>query len=266
MIFYSYILYKMKFLQYLLSGYTALQSYDGNIAERNLQLSAATYCSAEKIRSWDCIHCVPGITLQDVIIDDTNIIIARDEVQNATVFAFRGSSDIQNWISNFEFELTSPYPDKSIKVHKGLHNEYLKYQDTLIHYLPAPNTKVIITGHSSGAALSMFMAYDIYKLYDVSVYTFGKPRIGNGAFAESASPIQHYRITHMNDIVPHVPEEFFGYRHTTTEIWYYNDANDYKICKTNEDPNCSNSCAPLHCDSINDHLYYMGTSIGTISC
>jgi predicted lipase len=244
----------------------ALQSYDENIAKRNFQLAAATYCSADKIHSWDCVHCLPGITIKDAIIGDTNIIIANDPVQNATVFAFRGSVDIQNWISNFEFEFTSPYPDPAIKVHKGLHKEYLKYKDALFRYLPEKDAKVVITGHSSGAALSMFMAYDIYKSYDVSVYTFGKPRIGNSAFVESAKPIEHYRITHHNDIVPHVPEELLGYRHTDTEIWYYDDGDKYKLCDANEDPECSNSCAPIHCDSISDHLYYMGTNIGSDYC
>ena len=253
----------MKIPTFLIS---ALLQYNDTITNRNFQLAAATYCSAAKIQSWDCIHCLPGITVQDAIIGDTNIIIATDSIQNATVFAFRGSVDIQNWISNFEFEFTSPYADPAIKVHKGLHQEYLKYKDALFRYLPNPNDRVIITGHSSGAALSMFMAYDIYKSYDVSVYTFGKPRIGNDAFVESAKPIEHYRITHHNDIVPHVPEELLGYRHTDTEVWYYNDGTEYTICDTNEDPECSNSCAPLHCDSISDHLYYMGTNIGSDYC
>jgi predicted lipase len=256
----------MKIPTFLISVYSALQKYNDTIAKRNFQLAAATYCSAAKIQSWDCVHCLPGITIQDAIIGDTNIIVANDAMQNATVFAFRGSVDIQNWISNFEFEFTSPYPDPAIKVHKGLHQEYLKYKDALFQYLPTPNDKVIITGHSSGAALSMFMAYDIYKSYDVSVYTFGKPRIGNDAFVKSAKPIQHYRVTHHNDIVPHVPEELFGYQHTDTEIWYYNDGDKYKTCETNEDPECSNSCAPIHCDSISDHLYYMGTNIGSEYC
>ena len=56
------------------------------------------------------------------------------------------------------------------------------------------------------------------------------------------------------------------YQHTDTEIWYYNDDYDYKICNANEDPGCSNSCAPIHCDSINDHLYYMGMNIGSDYC
>lgn len=241
--------------------------YDESIAMRNIHIAAATYCSANEIENWSCKHCIPGIDVIDTIIGDTNVLVAKDAIQNATVFAFRGSSDIQNWISNFELRLTSPYPDKNIQVHRGLHNEYLLYKDALTKYLPTnKNDKVVITGHSSGGALSMFMAYDIHTEYDVTVYTFGKPRIGNANFAESANHIRHYRITHHNDIVPHLPEELLHYRHTNTEVWYSGDDDRYKICETNEDKECSNSCAPIHCDSIKDHLYYLMTDIGTFNC
>ena len=101
-------------------------AYNPNIAKRNLQLAAATYCDMEEIMRWDCAHCVPGIELVETIFGDTNIIIANDLVQNATVFAFRGSTDAQNWISNIEFEFTSPYSNPDIKVHKGLYKEYIK--------------------------------------------------------------------------------------------------------------------------------------------
>jgi hypothetical protein len=241
--------------------------YDEGVAQRNIQLAAATYCGTDEIRNWNCKHCVPEIDVIDVIIGDTNIVIAFDTIQNATIFAFRGSVDIKNWISNLEFDFTSPYTDENIKVHRGLYNEYLLYKNTLMGYLPKDrHNKIVITGHSSGAALSMFLAYDIRNDYDVTVYTFGKPRIGNANFAESANQINHYRITHHNDIVPHLPEEVLHYRHTNTEIWYSGDDDKHNICVTNEDNACSNSCAPLHCDSIDDHLYYMMTNIGSDYC
>ena len=255
----------MKILLYLpLFIFAFVSAYDENIAKRNLQLAAATYCGQDEIQNWDCVHCVPGIELKQTIFGNTNIIIAYDLVQNATVFAFRGSADIQNWISNLELEFTAPYSDPSIKVHKGLYKEYIKYKANVLANISTKN--IIITGHSSGAALSMFMAYDIHKTHDVTVYTFGKPRIGNQNFVDSAKNITHYRITHHNDIVPHLPEEVLHYRHTNTEIWYPGDGDDYKICENNEDPGCSNSCSPIHCDSIDDHLSYIGTNIGSDYC
>lgn len=258
-------IFQLSFLLYLpIFIYAFKPAYDENIAKRNLQLAAATYCDQDEIQNWDCVHCVSGVELKQTIFGNTNIIIADDLVQNATVFAFRGSADIQNWISNLEFEFTAPYSDPTIKVHKGLYKEYMKYRDNVLANVSTK--KIIITGHSSGAALSMFMAYDIHKTHDVTVYTFGKPRIGNQKFVDSSRDIVHYRITHRNDIVPHLPEELLKYRHTNTEIWYPGDGEEYKICENNEDPNCSNSCSPIHCDSIADHLSYIDTNIGSDYC
>ena len=238
----------------------AFSQFSQPLALRNLQIAASTYCDKTEI---------PGLTVIKEIRRATTVIIADDSVQNVRVVSFRGSSDIDNWISNFEARFTEPYADKSIKVHRGLYNEYLEYKAEIMEYL-APN--MVISGHSSGAALSVFFAYDIHKTQptiNVTAYTFGKPRIGNDRFAESAKDITHYRVTHHHDIVPHVPEEFLGYRHTGSEFWFYDDsADNYKICDTvgGEDPECSNSCAPLKCTSINDHLYYMGTNIGGPFC
>jgi len=230
--------------------------FDEPTAIRNLQIAASTYCDKTSIS---------GLEIISEIREETNVIIGNDTIQDALVFSFRGSADIANWISNFEFEYTAPYPDPNIKVHRGLHAEYMKYKDRIMSHL-SPNRNVVISGHSSGGAVSMFFAYDIHSTYNVSVYTYGKPRIGNDNFAESAKNIRHYRITHHDDIVPHLPEELFGYRHTGTEIWYSGDDDKHTICTESEDSDCSNSCAPTRCTSIKDHLYYMMTNIGTPYC
>ena len=76
----------------------------------------------------------------------------------------------------------------------------------------------------------------------------------------------HYRITHYYDMVPHVPQEFLGYLHIPSEIWYNEDNTNYQLCNDNyetEDDLCSNSCSPFQCTSSDDHLYYLNVSLGT---
>jgi hypothetical protein len=237
-----------------------------DIVKRNLHIAAAAYCDIGQLVDWNCKHCDPVIDVRAVIPDESTIIVARDPVQNATVFAFRGSVNVENWISNLEFDVIAPYEDPDIKVHKGLYREYLLYKKEISDYL-VPGDQIVITGHSSGGAMSMFFAYDIYRDYDVVVYTFGKPRIGNTKFVESASEIRHFRVTHADDIVPHIPEELLGYRHTGIEVWNYDDTDaNYKVCEGSEDKSCSNSCAPIHCISTSDHLFYLGMEIGSASC
>ena len=247
----------------LLMFVTYNMAYDINLFTRNLQLSAATYCDIEK---WDCVHCLKDIDIQNTIVSETNIVIAYDNVQDAQIVSFRGSSNIDNWISNIKVEFISPYPNKNIRVHKGLYEEYLLYKNAVIESLNYTN--IVISGHSSGAALGMFLAYDIHNVYNVTLYTYGKPRIGNAHFADSVSEsnIIHYRITHSDDIVPHLPEELFGYVHTNTEVWFYDDTLNYIVCNDRESGKCSNSCAPIHCTSTKDHLYYLMIDIGSESC
>lgn len=253
-------------LLFLVLFFKAVFGFDLGIATRNLHIAAASYCDIEQLINWNCKHCLSEIKVKAIIPDESTIIVARDSAQNATVFAFRGSVNVDNWISNLQFSVIAPYEDHEIKVHKGLYHEYLSYKEEISAYL-VPGDKIVLTGHSSGAAMSMFFAYDIYRDYDVVVYTFGKPRIGNAKFAESADAINHFRVTHADDIVPHIPEEVLGYRHTSVEVWNYDDtSNNYKVCADNEDKSCSNSCAPLHCTSIPDHLFYLGMAIGSESC
>ena len=238
---------------------------DIDIVKRNLQVAAATYCDISQLVEWNCTHCALDIEVISVIPDESTIIVARDPVQNATIFAFRGSVNVENWISNLEFDVIAPYDDADVKVHKGLYHEYLLYKDEISKFL-VTGDQIVITGHSSGGVMSMFFAYDIYRDYDVSVYTFGKPRIGNAKFVESANAIRHFRVTHARDIVPHIPEEVLGYRHTGVEVWNYDDTDtNYKVC-LEEDDGCSNSCAPIHCTSTSDHLFYLGMAIGSASC
>jgi hypothetical protein len=249
----------MKSVFFILLSSIAALDFSPEIALRNLHIAASTYCN--NVNEWKCVHCIDNVNVVAVIPGESTIVIVDDIVQNATVVAIRGSTNINNWIHNFEFEMTEPYTDNSIKVHKGLYAEYLSYKDEVMPYIKK-SENIIFTGHSSGGAVAMFFAYDMEKSV---VYSFGKPRIGNDRFADTAKHITHYRITHANDIVPHLPEEVFGYRHTETEIWFPTST-EFKICNGNEDKQCSNSCAPLDCISTSAHLNYMGVAIGSDSC
>ena len=129
---------------------------------------------------------------------------------------------------------------------------------------------ILFTGHSLGGAVATLFAFDIcyynlpYQIY--SLITFGSPRVGNDAFSNYMSncEIDSTRVTHYYDIVPHVPEEFLGYEHITQEVWYDEMNADYIECNDDygEDSSCSNSCAPVKCTSLSDHLNYLNISMG----
>ena len=260
---------------FVLFGSTS-NAYDQNIAKHFVNLSQSAYC-VTSVNQWDCITCDPSVKLDYIIEKEgSKAIQGFDTYTNSIFIAFRGSSNIHNWIDNIQIDKISPYIDKSIKIEKGFYKEYSHIKNELLDNLPILANKyntnhLSITGHSAGAAMATIMTYEISNLfseYDISyLIQFGSPRVGNLEFVQDFNKynVTSYRITHYHDMVPHVPEELFGYHHISNEIWYNEDNSEYKICDDSnyiEDNSCSNSCAPLHCTSASDHLYYLNVNMG----
>lgn len=253
--------------------------YDPNMSRHCVDLAQATYSSISDLDPWTCKTCDQQVEL-DYVVEDSGVraLQGYDGYSNTVFIAFRGSANIQNWIDNIQISKISPYNDTSIEVSKGFYKAYNTIKPELFDNLPSLvdkyNTRrLLITGHSLGAAMATLMSYDIITMFPtyelLYVFTFGSPRVGNSAFSSSfnnySKRITHYRVTHYHDIVPHVPEEFLGYLHVSNEIWYNENNSDFIVCNdaTEEDDNCSNSCAPTHCTSTSDHLNYLNVTMGS---
>ena len=239
-----------------------------------MSLAASAYCSVSELEQWNCKTCSQNVSDITVIDDDTHIIMAYDASLKSHFISIRGSSDINNWISNIQTRIIYPYFDKNIGVHNGLYHEYLLYRKRLLTYIQGldVNVSLIITGHSSGGATASLLAYDLVSLSytNIQLYTFGSPRIGNKEFVNSfmSFDIQSNRITYKKDIVPHLPEELFGFVHIPHELWF-TSSSKYKLCNDEdgkEDDSCSNSCSPFSCTSVSDHLNYLDSTIGSAAC
>jgi hypothetical protein len=267
----------------------SLMNYDEPFVQRQLDLCQASYCIDSIDAAWDCSACDSGIELEAVVYNKWSggrALVGYDSKQDALFVAYRGSSDIQNWIDNAEFKLISPYTDLSgVKVEKGWYSWYTGMKDEIDSTLLAlfskhGTSRVQITGHSAGGSVATLHAFDIARgesstpgLSLDSVVTFGSPRVGNSAFSEAhdeyidQDSIPSWRVTHYYDIVPHIPEEILGYHHVNTEVWYNEPSTSYSICdQSGEDPTCSNTCGPTHCTSVDDHLDYLNTPLGADSC
>jgi len=118
-----------------------------------------------------------------------------------------------------------------------------------------------VTGHSLGGALALLTALELQAGgFHVMHESFGSPRTGNAEYAAYADKALDHpnRFVHNRDIVPHCPPQFFGFYHTSPEIWEKPDATFAECQIGEEDPTCSNSC--LH-TSTDDHFYYVGIRI-----
>lgn len=138
---------------------------------------------------------------------------------NEAVIVFRGTqpnqfndvlADLQAWFSKSE---------TSGEVHSGFKKELDKLYPEVWQWVRGKSvhkerTTVYVTGHSLGAAMATLCAARLKEAgYNVILYTYGSPRIGNKIWASNFENIEHYRFVHNNDIVTTVPPEVGGYTH-----------------------------------------------------
>lgn len=149
----------------------------------------------------------------------TQVFVVSKQSDNLAVVAFRGTEpdDPSDIFTDANFTMT-PWTDNSGqslgKVHEGfatalLANDILKKIITCLDSL-APATRVLITGHSLGAALATLTASQKPSSH---LYTFGSCRVGDAAFAEALRNISHDRFVDCCDLVTRVPTKEFGYVH-----------------------------------------------------
>jgi len=201
---------------------------------------------------------------------------------NAIIVSFRGSENIQNWITNLSF-IRTDYPNCSgCSVHKGFYQaeqEVLPQIQAEVAKLNAahPSYSVVVTGHSLGAALATLTALDLAPTYGanrVKLYNYGCPRMFNQAgadFASGGAITIGARRTHYKDIVPHTPPEIMGFVHTSGEIYENGPSSNYpgfpggplKGCLGEEDSSCADQYDGT---STADHLLYSGLAMGTGGC
>jgi len=130
-----------------------------------------------------------------------------------------------------------------------------------------PALHIYVTGHSLGAAIATLAAADLYQLTpDISLYTYGSPRVGDETFAKYFDKIvpDSFRVVAHQDFVPKVPQRFLGFRHVSREIWYPEaTGNSFRVCDGGEDDKCSNSLNLLVDEqSIKNHATYLDQPMG----
>lgn len=174
---------------------------------------------------------------QDTLCDtttDTHCLVVEED--DHILIAFRGTASIRNWITDAEFKRTlfdRTFPGPA-EIHRGFDIAFKAIFDPLLKALggiigvPNVNSKpLVITGHSLGGALAIPSAFALHQngFPIAQVYTFGQPRVGNGAFKAEYNKVlgdRTYRLVYQEDIVPRVPNlpawnDF--YRHVGSEVF-----------------------------------------------
>eukprot|EP00971_Amphidinium_carterae_P247553 4915679-Amphidinium_carterae.1 len=148
--------------------------------------------------------------------------------------AFRGSTNQENWLANFKFELSECIVGRpSGRVHQGFQWCYLQLQEQILKWLKescaflqhsvGPEVEVHITGHSLGGAMATLAAYDLSTLGCVtSCVTWGSPKVGDSAFKEGYSRLvpKTARFTTTFDPVPRLPPDPADATGTDSDVIY----------------------------------------------
>lgn len=128
-----------------------------------------------------------------------------------TYLAIEGSDELTDWRRNFEFLLTSS------DTHAGFQN----YATLLMAQMLAsgvsldPKRHLILCGHSLGGAVATVIAAQLQDhVPNLTLVTFGSPRPGGRRFRQRLK-VPHHRFVHGDDVVPHLPASWLGFRHTT---------------------------------------------------
>ncbi|MDR9403862.1 MAG: lipase family protein [Halothece sp. Uz-M2-17] len=212
-------------------------------ALRSALLSKEIYQAFSQIKFSDFPNVTPVLIDQDST--GTQCAMFLDSTEAVIYIIFRGSEERVDWSTNFDFKKVAfqnnviqkeimqpreevyPYSKQSqsgAKMHQGFVNAYLSVREQVHDYLQRHTaSKVIVTGHSLGGALSTLAAVDIQYWFGeqlaIAIYTFGSPRVGNSGFRESFLKRipDSYRFVYGMDLVPALPRPWQGYRHVETE-------------------------------------------------
>jgi hypothetical protein len=291
-------------------------------ARQAAQLAAAAYESQAAIESWSCPSCAafaaspgqrgagpqPLTFLANATLGLQAFVGAIDGGATAAV-AIRGtvSADWHTWLDDAQIAFTQPWATAAdprvraryakVRTHTGFTRCFQAIGAEVLAALRALGysggggggagggpARLMLVGHSSGAAVAALLAFDLAVTHGIAVdelWSLGQPRTGDAAWqtaagallgaggvideAPSAAPAAvSWRLTHAKDIIPHVPYEWMEYVHVgnnTREVWYDEPNAAWALCDgSGEDGRCSDSCGD-DCLSVSDHLNYVNVTI-----
>jgi hypothetical protein len=187
--------------------------------------------------------------------EETNcyaIIFTRDD---RIVISFRGTSNLTHWRQNCQcfnqqsidwFDIDEMIRREGLDkflfpptVHSGFKEMYLNVRVELFKILEdiikkdqrnKNNLKYIfLTGHSLGGALATMASLEIRSKishkYQVIVYTFGSPRIGNHSLSDLMLSVvpNIFRVVTQGDMIPQYPKLYIlgnTYKHTGIQVFF----------------------------------------------
>lgn len=154
----------------------------------------------------------------------THCFLAMRQDRQLAVAAFRGTDKDDPTDLADDLDARPMSWERGGQVHRGFAGALAQVRGAVEQALQSIPCRVLLTGHSLGAAVATLMAS--VKAPD-ALYTFGSPLVGDSDFVATLNGVRNYRYVDCCDIVTRVPPEVFGYRHLGKPFYI---AQDRSIC------------------------------------
>ncbi|KAG6860003.1 hypothetical protein C0995_000646 [Termitomyces sp. Mi166 len=255
---------------------------------RPAQFSRIAYCSSAAVSSWQCGAPCSDLGNDIEVLQAGGVFIAHDPSTQSIVVAHEGTdpTNLLSVLNDVEIPLVSLnssrfpnvdgdwHPVFNVKhrqpVHDGFQQTFERTADGILAGVQAGLaskgvSKVLVTGHSQGAAIAMMDAVMLHQelgpSVEITTTVFGLPRGGNPAWANFVDSTIGSTTTHMtnqDDIVPRLPPRLLDYQQPSGEVHIRAvDANgnptDVVACPGQENENCSEGISDFDI-SIPNHL------------
>ena len=165
---------------------------------------------------------------------DTQVLVT--EWNGRTLVVFPGSDSARDWRTNLQTQKVAHRAGGA--VHIGFHWAHqMVSADLISELLSRTSRQIVVMGHSLGGSLAMLTALELIRKWvgtNIQVYTYGQPRVGNGAFARAYNAQLNdrtYRIVNADDPVPYLPPWLAGYRHAGREV-FLNKAGGFVVARS----------------------------------
>jgi len=139
-----------------------------------------------------------------------------DPSKKLAVVAFRGTDkdDPSDLLDDVDVPLVNW--STGGKVFDGWKDALGEVQGKLLPAIQPINYKLLITGHSLGAAMATLLAS---LKTPTALYTIGSPRVGDAAFVASLGGVPNCRYVDCCDVVTELPPEVLGYTHLGSMLY-----------------------------------------------
>lgn len=208
------------------------QQFNENLARTAIVLSSTTYESAYALDNFVTMgfeHKAKFNFGENYDEDAVGVIIASRQIADMTIVAItlRGTYN-REWFSNFDIGQDLSHT----KVHHGFNNakEFTlnKLQMYLNNYgIDKDNMKLLVTGHSRGAAVANLVAkslIDTYGADNVYAYTFATPNTTTDENADDALYSGIFNFVNDEDFICHIPLSTWGFtKYGTTITFKFSD-------------------------------------------